>query len=127
MSDWTTETLKELMEQRFVDQDKAVQAALLAAKEAVLKAETATEKRFEASNEFRAQLADQTATFIPRPEFTAKYGALEDKVSALTDRLNKSQGEAEGSQLTKGNIYAALAAAVGIISLIVLLANGVFK
>ena len=42
MSQWTIETLKELMEQRFIDQDKAVQAALQAAKEAVAKAEVAT-------------------------------------------------------------------------------------
>jgi len=35
---------------------------------AVNKAEAATEKRFESVNEFRAQLGDQSRTFMPRIE-----------------------------------------------------------
>jgi hypothetical protein len=56
-SGWTVDTLKESVNQRFLDSDKAIQAALVAqekavaaalasTKEAVMKAEIATEKRF---------------------------------------------------------------------------------
>ncbi len=54
--------------QRFDAQEKAVAAALAAAKEAVVKAETAAEKRFDSVNEFRNTLKDQAGTFITRGE-----------------------------------------------------------
>lgn len=127
VSGWTTDTLKEYIEQRFTDQDRAVQSALLAAKEAVIKAEVATEKRFEATNEFRQQLSDQTNTFVPRPEYAAQHKSLEDKVTALTDRMNIKDGASSGSELTMGKIYAAIAAVGAILAIIVLLINNVFK
>lgn len=96
VSGWTVDTLKEYVEQRFTDQDRAVQAALTSAKEAVLKAENASDKRFDSVNEFRQQLSDQTNTFLSRPEYNAQHKALEDKVSDLTDRLNTITGKSSG-------------------------------
>lgn len=122
-SGWTVDTLKEYVEQRFTDQDRAVQSALLAAKEAVIKAETATEKRFEATNEFRGQLADQTATFIPRLEYDAQHKALEDKVSLLTDIMNQTKGQ----DISMAKIYTALAAIGAFLGGIILLAHTLFK
>lgn len=99
-------------EQRFVAQEKAVAdaflaaekavgAALAAAKEAVNKAESASEKRFESVNEFRAQLADQQVTFLPRNEYNAQHEALEQKVEAAEKALDHkidsvAKGLAEG-------------------------------
>lgn len=127
VSGWTVDTLKEYTQQRFSDQDKAVQAALLAAKEAVLKAETASEKRFESVNEFRGQLADQTATLIPRAEADSRFSALSEKVTDLTDRINKTEGAKAGSDVTIGKIYAAIGVVGAILGIIVLLANGIFN
>src|ERR1700686_742943 len=97
-------SLREYVDRRFDDQDKAVQtaltsaekavqAALAAAKEAVTKAEIANDKRFESVNEFRGQLADQTATLMPRTEFNVQHKTLEDKISTLTDRMNTADGK----------------------------------
>src|ERR1700733_6583865 len=58
------------MKTAFEAADKAVQAALAASKEASNKAEEAADKRFDAINEFRSQLSDQTANLIGRPEYT---------------------------------------------------------
>lgn len=80
-------------EQRFVaqegavasalmSQEKAVGAALIAADRAVSKVETANEKRFEAVNEFRAQLADQAAGFIPRNEANIRFDAVVERIEA---------------------------------------------
>jgi len=113
------------MIQRFNDQDKAVQAALLAAKEAVLKAETASEKRFESVNEFRGQLADQTATLIPRAEADTRFNALAEKISDLTDRVNKTDGAKTGSDLTWGKIVTLVSVVGAILAIVVLLANNV--
>lgn len=106
--------------------EKAVTAALVAADRAVAKAELAADKRFDSVNEFRGQLNDQATTFLSRNEYAAQHESLEDKVQALTDRINSSQGKAEGSQLTKGNYYAALGAVATVLGILVLLANNVF-
>lgn len=126
-SGWTVDTLKEYIEALRDDDQKAVQAALQSTKEAILKAETATEKRFESVNEFRKTLSDQTSSFLPRPEYDANHKALEDKMQVLTDRANTSEGQTQGSQITKGNLYAAVGAVVAILGFLVLLSNGVFK
>jgi hypothetical protein len=103
ISSWTVDTLKEYLDRRFEDQDKAVQAALQAAKEAVDKANTATsEKRFESINEFRGQLADQQTTFITRNEYLAQHQSLTEKVQALTDRINVSAGKSSGIGVSWG-------------------------
>jgi|ERR1700677_767992 len=55
-------------EQRFIAQEKAVEAALSSAKTATEKAEFAAERRFDSVNEFRAALSTQQATYISRSE-----------------------------------------------------------
>jgi hypothetical protein len=85
-------------QQRFDAQEKAVRDALAAAKEAVtaaltaadravIKAEDAATKRFDAVNEFRGQLADQAAGFMPRAEYTVQHRAMMEK---LDDAIRRS-------------------------------------
>src|ERR1700689_1575360 len=52
-------------EQRFKAMDEKTSLALTASEKAVSKAETATEKRFDAVNEFRGTLSDQARLLIP--------------------------------------------------------------
>jgi hypothetical protein len=80
------EAFKKLMEERdrriterFQAMDEKTGLALTSSKEAVAKAETATEKRFDAVNEFRGQLKDQASTLLPRAEAEAKFKAYDDK------------------------------------------------
>ncbi len=86
-SGWTVETLKAHVDailaerdvrttQQFDAQEKAVRAALEAAQKAVDKAEEAATKRFESVNEFRAQLADQAASFLTRREAIAVFSTM---------------------------------------------------
>jgi hypothetical protein len=95
---WTFGTLEAYLSQRLIDQgimlgrrmddaDKAIQAALASAEKAVSKAEQATERRFEAVNEFRGQLADQTGTFLPRTEYGAAHAGLVDRINVITERI----------------------------------------
>lgn len=94
--------------------EKAVQTALIAAEKAVDKANTANEKRFESVNEFRQALTDQTASFPSRVELQA----LAQRVSDLTDRLNKSEGRAGGASALWGYLIAAAAVTVAVVSLV---------
>lgn len=107
-------------------QEKAVAAALAAAKEAVSKAETASEKRFESVNEFRKTLSDQTASFLPRPEYDANHKALEDKIQSLTDRINITAGQSQGSDITMGKIVTVIGVSSTVLGMLVLLANKAF-
>jgi phage I-like protein len=80
-------TLREYVDVRFDAQQKAVEAALASADRAVVKAETASDKRFDSVNEFRKSLSDETATFLPRAEYLQSSKATDEKVQELTSRI----------------------------------------
>jgi hypothetical protein len=96
MSDEREEWTKE----RFVAMEKSVTLAMSSADKAVTKAETATDKRFEGVNEFRATLADQAAMLLPRSEYSVQHTALMDRVAGLERRVgsieDKSAGKSAG-------------------------------
>jgi hypothetical protein len=71
----------------FNAQKEAVASALSAADRAVGKAEDAATKRFESVNEFRGQLSDQVATFLPRIEFDRGMTALTEKLESSNKSL----------------------------------------
>lgn len=114
--DDSSEALRDLLrevdrryEQRFIAQENAVglaltrvdkefhehiaqvrtetHAALEAADKAINKSESATEKRFESVNEFRAQLADQTRTFMPRTESISRHDRSAEQIEALVKAI----------------------------------------
>lgn len=107
-------------------QAEKVALALAASDKAVSKAEAANERRFESVNEFRAQLSDQTKTFISRAEFSATASAASEKIEDLKSlvseinvatigRLSAQGGRAAG--LNAGWVY--LLGALGAIGTII--------
>ena len=137
---WTVETLREALlelidandkryEQRFIDSQTAVgaalsaaktavDAALSAAKEAVTKAEVAVEKRLEGVNEFRGQLADQQRTLMPRPEAELVARALADRLDKLEKASYERGGKTAGFQQSWGLIVGVIVATGAIVALI---------
>jgi predicted Zn-dependent protease len=93
-------------DQRFADQEKAVAAALAAAKEAVTKAEYAAEKRFDLENGVRGQLKDQQSTLMPRSETLALLKSMDEKVQNNNDRINQVINESKGANWLWGVISA---------------------
>lgn len=115
---WTLDSLREFVirliennnlryEQRFQDaktavdiafsaQKESVQSALLSAERAVLKAEGASEKRFDAVNEFRSTLADQQRMLMPRGEAEIVFKSLSDRIQFISDELKATGGEKKG-------------------------------
>lgn len=96
-------------QQRFEGQEKAVNAALIAAKEAVNaalaaakeavnKAETANEKRLDNQNEFRGQLKDQASTLLPRNEADIRFKAIESDLQRINNAVIAGTGRFEGVQ-----------------------------
>ncbi len=126
------------LDQRMADADKAIQAALVSAEKAVTKAETASEKRFEGINEFRAVLSDQQRTLLPRVEFDVGQAALTERINSLAERftalelrLTSQQEHASGSDAGTTEAVAAasrltntrIAALTVLISVVVIVVN----
>lgn len=118
-------------EDRFTAMDEKTSLALTASEKAVVKAETATEKRFDAVNEFRGQLADQAANLLPRGEASAKFLAFEEKLVRIdTDlrglRESRSQitGDANRSDKTGNQMMWAIGLLVAIVLGVASLALG---
>jgi len=102
--EWTVATLKESVDQRFAENDKAVQAALLgqekavgaaflASEKAIIKAEILTDKRFDTVTNSVSELSDQTSNLMPRAEYVANHKALEDRVGVIDTAMNKTSGD----------------------------------
>lgn len=97
--------------------EKAVQAALVAAEKAVTKAELAAERRFESVNEFRGQLADQATLFMPRAEYESAHTALEDKLNSAAARVDRMEAVRQGGIDQRTAIYAMIFLIIAVIGL----------
>jgi len=137
---WTIESLRDFLirlieindkryDQRFADaktavdiafnaQKESVNSALLSADRAVLKAESAAEKRFDSVNEFRATLADQQRMLMPRAEAEIIFKSLADRIQVLSDDKKTNEGQKKGSGEMIAWFIAALGVGTAIISLI---------
>jgi hypothetical protein len=94
-SKWTLDTLKAYLESRIHALETSMTVALRSAEQAVLKAESSAEKRFESVNEFRNTLSDQQRNLMPRSEVGVVAGALTDKIQALEQSLSNKIGALE--------------------------------
>ena len=112
---WTINTLREHFETLIKLNDERYNERFAYQENALKKAETASEKRFDGVNEFRAILTDQQKTFITRNEWGSQHHALEDKINALENRATLSEGKGEGKHALWGYIVGG----IGLISLVV--------
>ena len=109
--------------QRFENVIQGTAQALAASDREVNKAEIASEKRFDAVNEFRATLADQQRNLMPRNEVEILIKGLNDKVDALnTSTITKQSlttGQGIGVQQGWGWAVAAVMFAVAVAGFII--------
>lgn len=127
------EALDKLTDAKFVtfrtlvdSQAEKVALALTAADKAVLKAELATEKRFESVNEFRGQLADQAATLASRREMETMQLAinlrldnLSERLTETTRRIDTSEGKSSGISSGFGVLIATIGTIVALVSIFI--------
>jgi hypothetical protein len=105
-------------EDRFTAMDEKTGLALTSSEKAVAKAETATEKRFDAVNEFRGQLKDQAATLLPRAEADAKFNSIDKDMEELKKTIALSQGRSSGFTASWGIAISVALLAIALIGLI---------
>jgi hypothetical protein len=104
---------------------EAAALALANTKEAVKKYEETTNERFAKTNEFRQVLSDQTATFITRLELNAivkgleekfgtRQGGAETRLTALTERMDRREGQGSGAGVTISYIAIGISILIGL-------------
>lgn len=123
ISGWTVDTSREDLLRVIADQEKYFERRLLDQQNAVKIANQASEKRFESVNEFRGQLNDQVRTFLPRAEYDARHETLENRVSELTNRLNRNEGKSTGLNAGWGYLLGGLAGIATIVGIILAFNN----
>jgi len=111
-----------------------VALALSAADKAVTKAEIATEKRFEAVDEFRGALHEQSKTFVTRVEFDALSHRMTEKIDGGTNRtmekiddLRKSRDMFTGTATGASALWGYAIGGVGLLGTVVTVAIVLLK
>ncbi len=114
-SEWTVDTLKEHMAREIDHVKELNHQGLESAREAVDKAEANIERRLQALNELRSVVTDQQGTFVTRNAWELLNTATSEKLSALSSRLDKTEGR--GTGLNAGWGY--LVGAIGIVAIVI--------
>jgi len=91
-SAWNVDTLKAHFEQRFTDNEKAVNAALAAAALAVDRAETNAEKWRANANEWRAAMTDRETKFMAQETAEAHFKDIERRLADLSKSRDTTAG-----------------------------------
>ena len=120
--------LREYVEAMLHQRDKQVDAAIAAAALATSKAESATEKRFEGVNEFRAALDDASKRQVPRAEYAQALNQIDEKIDAVKGALDSKIADLKGSNRAGasalwGYIVGAAGFLFGLITVVVLLSR----
>jgi hypothetical protein len=101
-------------QQRFEAAAAAREFALAVSEKAVIKAEVATEKRFEAMSETHKLIQDQIRNVITRAEFESAVGRLSD----LSSRIDRTEGTSQGKNLSWGYLVGAMTLAVIVVNIV---------
>jgi hypothetical protein len=106
--------------ERFGNAKDAVASALAASQAAVAKSEMATEKRFEAVNEFRETLSDQNRTFVRSIEYNAQHTAMIDKIDIIAKQATATDSIVRSKLSTVASGPAFLIGTISVMTVIVL-------
>lgn len=103
-SEWTQETLKQLMDERFRGQEEAIKREREERRERDIK-----------NNEFRGQLADQASKFITRAEVESRFETL--------TVLVRSESKALQEQVRAKNLQIVAAFGFGLVGTLIAVFN----
>ncbi len=96
--------------------------ALAASEKAVTKAEVATEKRFDAVNEFRGAMDDQAKSMVPRAEYLVHQAAVVERINNLAETVNTLSARLVGKTEGIGHVGTIIIGAAVAINTLVALA-----
>jgi len=112
-------------EQRFLAQEKAVDAALASADKASSKSEVNAERWRASANEWRGAMSDRDRELPSRREVDAAMAAHDERIRRLEDEAKSNKGKSAGIGLIVSVIVGSVTLAVIVISAVVAVANAV--
>lgn len=111
-------SLKDQIQASVVANDLRVREAFAAAEKAIDKQDSASEKRFDSINEFRAQLTDQAAEFVRQDLYSASNETIRKDVELLKQQIAAGGGVDAGAADQTRRFYGAVAVLVSAAALI---------
>jgi len=114
---WTFDTLYIHVMEISKAAKEGVNAAMASAEKAILKAETATEKRFDSVNEFRQAMRDQQENFASKSETNMRLDEVAKRLEHVTSGLEKSSGKSSGLALAAALAGWAITTAIAAVAL----------
>jgi hypothetical protein len=124
---WTLDTLEKYLSNKIEFLRESIELALRTSDKALDKSEAAIEKRFDAVNEFRSALQDQTQTYLTKATYSLEHKNISDKIEALTIRLGDTEARSSGKTAGIGLIGSLVMGSVTIIAALVSLAAIIFS
>lgn len=112
-------SIREAMAIGFETRERAVSAAFASTTLSVLKAEAATERRFDSVNEFRGTLTDQTRNFVPRLELDQRFMAIEKSIGTIGVTTSTSEGRSAGLSQGWGYLLGAAGMIIAVLTVVV--------
>lgn len=103
--------------------EKAVQSALVAAEKAVTKAEVSTERRIEGLNELRSIVNDISNLQMPRAEAEQRMTALAERIEEVKQVAGTQRDRGLGLNAGWGYLIGAVGLLGGIVTLVLVLTN----
>jgi hypothetical protein len=117
---------EERTKERFVFIEKNINIAMASADKAITKSEMAVEKRFDSVNEFRASLADQAATLMPRAEYSVQHATVVDRLAEVSNRVSTLEDKGLGRKEASAGIGSSITFTLGIIGSAVWITTMIF-
>jgi len=112
---------------KFIALEKQLLAALASAERAANILETQSKEWRSSANEWRGAMQDRDLRLVPRDTYETGHAALEKQVDELTIRVTRAEERTAGGQAKVGDQRATIAAWVGastlILAVIVVVAN----
>lgn len=107
-------SLKEYFERILQEKDRALSAALAAAKEAVQVAENNAEKWRASANEWRGTMSDKDRLFVSRSEFTTFIDGVEKDLKVLNTFKDNLQGIATQKEVGNARLVGYIGIGIGL-------------
>jgi len=114
---WTFSTLYTHVMEISKAAKEGVSAAMAASEKAVLKAETANEKRFDSVNEFRQAMRDQQDTFANKSETNMRLDDFGKRLDRIGSAIELSTGKAAGLIMAMLGLGWAVSTAIALLAI----------
>jgi hypothetical protein len=85
------------------------------AREAVTKAETAYEKRFDTNNEWKQTFSELSSKMVTRAEYSSSHDAVKDRIEEVSGRIKVIEGKSTGIGASVGVVMAVAALLISLV------------